>query len=116
MVHHMSIVAANYLEPRFEKISKKIRKWHGVLSANLEPENQNDGVLSSHLEPLSTRYLEPPPCFLFCHFVFMRVFQHFFIYMPKNAKRIPPPIAAIPLVNPILRTSLLYQIWASPSG
>ena len=81
-----NIVAANYLEPRFEKISKKNRKWHGVLSANLEPENQNDGVLSSHLEPLSTRYLEPPPCFLFCHFVFTRVFQHFFIYMPKIQK------------------------------
>ena len=38
------------------------------------------------IEPLSTRYLEPPPCFLFCHFVFMRVFQHCFIYMPKIQK------------------------------
>ena len=36
--------------------------------------------------------------------------------MQKNTKRIPPPNAAIPLVNPILRTSLLYQIWAFPSG
>ena len=33
----------------------------------------------------------------------------------KNTKRIPPPNAAIPLVNPILRTSLLYQISAFPS-
>ena len=30
---------------------------------------------------------------------------------PKCVKRIPPPNAAIPLVNPILRTSLLRQIW-----
>ena len=36
--------------------------------------------------------------------------------MQKNTKRIPPPNAAIPLVNPIFRTSLLYQIWAFPSG
>ena len=35
--------------------------------------------------------------------------------LQKNTKRIPPPNAAIPLVNPILRTSLLYQIWACPS-
>ena len=28
--------------------------------------------------------------------------------LQKNTKRIPPPNAAIPLVNPILRTSLLY--------
>ena len=37
------IVADNYLEPRFEKISKKFRKWHGVLSANLEPETKTTG-------------------------------------------------------------------------
>ena len=35
--------------------------------------------------------------------------------LQKNTKRIPSPNAAIPLVNPILRTSLLYQIWACPS-
>ena len=32
----------------------------------------------------------------------------------KNIKAIPPPNAAIPLVNPILRTSLLCQICDSP--
>ena len=40
---YIYIVADNYLEPRFEKISKKIRKWHGVLSANLEPETKTTG-------------------------------------------------------------------------
>jgi len=47
-------------------------------------------------------------------------FQDFFICKfnstkkQKYIKTIPPPNAAIPLVNPILRTSLLCQIWDSP--
>ena len=52
-----------------KKNRKKNRKWHGVSKCELRTRNQNDGVLSSHLEPrnqrkevLSTRYLEPPPC------------------------------------------------------
>ena len=32
----------------------------------------------------------------------------------KEINRIPPPNATIPLVNPILRTSLLRQIWDIP--
>ena len=43
IISYVCIVADNYLEPRFEKISKKFRKWHGVLSANLEPETKTTG-------------------------------------------------------------------------
>ena len=74
------------LRTSFRKNFEKNSKMARGSKCELRTRNQNDGVLSSHLEPLSTRYLEPPPCFLFCHFVFMRVFQHFFIYMPKIQK------------------------------
>ena len=127
------------LRTSFRKNFEKISKMARGSKCQLRTRNQNDGVLSSHLEPLSTRYLEPPPCcngyqskdhiyiyifFLIHHisscfvwikyiYIIRRIFQQFFIYMPKNTKRIPLPNAAIPLVNPILRTSLCVRFGIS---
>ena len=77
-----------------------------------------------YLEPPVSVRFEPPPayftqmrhdekwwdvmtCFFFMAFSF-RINKK---WQNKNVKRIPPPNAAIPLVNPILRTSLSCQIW-----
>ena len=73
--------------------------------------------------PLWTLYLEPPLCIRFglVHLIRMRQDAWLLTFVniilqkkTQDIKTIPLPNVAIPLVNPMLRTSLLCQIWGSP--
>ena len=93
-------------------------------------------LLQTQPYPWWTLYLEPPFCIRFGRFHQDEIRDRMkkrhpmrCVFMPfdvckynsteeaknrKNIRMIPPPNAAIPLVNPILRTSILCQIWDSP--
>ena len=96
--------------------------WRQFFSAKNCKKIQKGYLLQTQPYPWWTPYLEPPFCIRFglVHLIRMRqdeirdmmccVFMEFSKILPKkrkNIKMIPPPNAAIPLVNPILRTSLL---------